>query len=84
MTSDEIIKIFEAQKSGNKIPIEADLKRIEKRFIEISVHNVPGSKDGRVLWENCLAWVGTFVLHQTVWEVALDMRGKLLRVERSA
>jgi hypothetical protein len=84
MISDEIRYFFESQKAENGIPEEAGLKRIEKRIIEISVDNAPGAKDGRVVWENRMAWVGTFILHQKVWEIALGMQGKLLRVERSA
>lgn len=83
--------IFESLKYGCRIPPEAILERIEKRIIEIDLNSHStyngdsfehfSDKAGcdTIIPTNTVVWVVIFVSKQSVWELAIDNYGKLIR-----
>lgn len=74
MNSREVIKIFEDVKSKYKIPEEAELEFVEKRYIEL-----PDDAVGNVLVWDELVWIGEYTSEEYIYELAADMTGKIVR-----
>jgi len=78
MNSQEAIKVFENVKGKYKVPEEAKLEFVEKRYIELPVDaagNVP-------VWDE-LVWVGGYASDEYIYELACDMTGKIVRFKSS-
>jgi hypothetical protein len=73
------IEIFEKVKRNYDIPEDAELDFVEKRYIEIVEEITELSK---ITTKNELVWVGQYIVDQRFYEIACDMSGKIIRVEK--
>lgn len=80
MNSEEAIKIFESVRSKYDVPSGAEMEFVEKRYIELPVDYTPESK---IPLRDVLVWVGRYAFDISFWELALDMNGRIVRVEKS-
>jgi hypothetical protein len=74
----EVLLVIERAKSERDIPIESRLYLVEKRYIELPEDPNEEAK----IWDE-LVWIGEYVLESSLFEIALNMEGKVVRVRKS-